>query len=182
MAYDKVVDSAVLDAGLKQIADAIREKGGTSDSLAFPTAMADAIAAIEAGGGGDAKFSYGTVSFAEDITNSEGTANDPQPLCAIEHELGAEPSVFVFTTNPLKDKNIAYKLVTFIVFRELPRISCYRFITNAYAGASSCLGSSIYSGAQNESDFFNETTATVTTQNATTKLPANVTYHWFAMA
>ena len=51
MAYDKVVDSAVLDAGLKQIADAIREKGGTSDNLAFPTAMADAITAIEAGGG-----------------------------------------------------------------------------------------------------------------------------------
>lgn len=51
MAYDKVVDSSVLDAGLKQIADAIREKGGTSDSLAFPTAMAEAIAAIQAGGG-----------------------------------------------------------------------------------------------------------------------------------
>jgi hypothetical protein len=51
MAYDKVVDSTVLDAGLKQIADAIREKGGTSDNLAFPQAMADAIAAIEAGGG-----------------------------------------------------------------------------------------------------------------------------------
>lgn len=50
MAYDKVIDSSVLDAGLKQIADAIREKGGTTDSLAFPQAMADAIAAIEAGG------------------------------------------------------------------------------------------------------------------------------------
>lgn len=51
MAYDKLVDSSVLDAGLKSIADAIRVKGGTSDSLAFPTAMAEAIAAIEAGGG-----------------------------------------------------------------------------------------------------------------------------------
>ena len=48
MAYDKVVDSAVLDAGLKQIADAIREKGGTSGNLAFPAAMAEAIAAIAA--------------------------------------------------------------------------------------------------------------------------------------
>lgn len=51
MAYDKVVDSAVLNAGLTQIANAIREKAGTSDSLAFPAAMAEAIAAIEAGGG-----------------------------------------------------------------------------------------------------------------------------------
>ena len=50
MAYDKVVDSAVLDAGLKQIADAIREKAGTTDALAFPQAMADAIAAIQGGG------------------------------------------------------------------------------------------------------------------------------------
>ena len=52
MAYDKVVDSSVLDAGLKQVADAIREKGGTSDNLAFPTGMAAAVSAIQAGGGG----------------------------------------------------------------------------------------------------------------------------------
>ena len=63
MAYDKVVDSAVLDAGLKQIADAIREKGGTSGNLAFPTAMADAIAAIEAGGGsGVGGANWGTIT------------------------------------------------------------------------------------------------------------------------
>lgn len=51
MAIDKAVDSAVLEAGLTTIANAIREKGGTSDTLAFPDAMAEAIAAIEAGGG-----------------------------------------------------------------------------------------------------------------------------------
>ena len=50
MAYDKVVDSSVLDAGLKLIADAIREKAGTTDALTFPQAMADAIAAIQGGG------------------------------------------------------------------------------------------------------------------------------------
>lgn len=77
MAYDKVVDSAVLDAGLKQIADAIREKGGTSDTLAFPTAMAEAIAAIEAGGGG---------SFATGIITP---AADTQTL-TIEHGLGTD--------------------------------------------------------------------------------------------
>lgn len=52
MAYDKAVDSAALDAGLTAIANAIREKAGSSDALAFPDAMAAAIAAIEAGGGG----------------------------------------------------------------------------------------------------------------------------------
>ena len=74
MAYDKVVDSAVLDAGLKQIADAIREKGGTSDNLAFPAAMAEAIAAISAGGGAADHMGYpvvtGEVTFQEDVTSS----------------------------------------------------------------------------------------------------------------
>lgn len=42
MAYDKVVDSSVLDTGLAAIANAIREKGGTSDPIAFD-AMSQAI-------------------------------------------------------------------------------------------------------------------------------------------
>ena len=36
MALDKVVDSAVLDAGMKSVADAIRAKAGTTDLLAWP--------------------------------------------------------------------------------------------------------------------------------------------------
>lgn len=72
MAYDKVVDSSVLDAGLKAIADAIREKGGTSDNLAFPQAMAEAISAISTGGGsmigGTAPVITGEFTAAEDIT------------------------------------------------------------------------------------------------------------------
>lgn len=51
MAYDKVVDSAVLDANLTTVADAIRAKGGTTGALSFPAGFADAIAAIQAGGG-----------------------------------------------------------------------------------------------------------------------------------
>lgn len=53
MAYDKSVDSAALDAGLTAIADAIREKGGTTESLSFPDGMEAAVYAIEAGGGSD---------------------------------------------------------------------------------------------------------------------------------
>lgn len=71
MAYDKVVDSAVLDAGLKQIADAIREKGGKSDTLAFPAAMAEAIAAIEAGGGGDITIHNRKVEFGSFVPASD---------------------------------------------------------------------------------------------------------------
>ena len=48
MALDKVVDSAVLDAQLTSIADAIRSKGGTTDQLTL-AGMVDAINAIQTG-------------------------------------------------------------------------------------------------------------------------------------
>ena len=47
MAYDKVVDSSVLDAGLGDIADAIRAKGGTSADLTFPSGFVSAIQGIK---------------------------------------------------------------------------------------------------------------------------------------
>ena len=47
MAIDKAVDSSVLDAGLTSVANAIRTKGGTSASLAFPTDFVSAIGAIQ---------------------------------------------------------------------------------------------------------------------------------------
>ena len=86
MALDKVVDSAVLDAGLKQIADAIRGKGGTSDSLAFPSAMAEAIAAIQAGGGGGEGVFIATGSFMPGVSNPNHT---------VTHGLGVVPNFAV---------------------------------------------------------------------------------------
>lgn len=52
MAYDKLVDSAQLDADLTTVADAIRTKGGTEGQLAFPAGFVSAVQAIEAGGAG----------------------------------------------------------------------------------------------------------------------------------
>lgn len=46
MAYDKVVDSAFLEAGLKKVGDSIRAKAGTSELLEFPDAMSAAVDAI----------------------------------------------------------------------------------------------------------------------------------------
>ena len=51
MALDKLVDSTQLDADLTTVANAIRTKGGTSASLAFPSDFVTAIAAIPSGGG-----------------------------------------------------------------------------------------------------------------------------------
>ena len=92
MAYDKAVDSAALDAGLTAIANAIREKAGSSDVLAFPDAMAAAIAAIEAGGGGGSAFATGTYTAVENVgaTNVE-----------ITHGLGVIPKTIMwFVTAP----------------------------------------------------------------------------------
>lgn len=49
MAYDKVVDSASLDAKLTQVADAIRTKGNTGADLQFPSGFISAIQAIQTG-------------------------------------------------------------------------------------------------------------------------------------
>ena len=52
MAFDKVVDSAALDAGMKSVADAIRAKAGTTDLLAWPDGFKAAVEGIQTGGGG----------------------------------------------------------------------------------------------------------------------------------
>lgn len=89
MAYDKVVDSSVLNAGLKSIADAIRAKAGTSGNLEFPTAMAEAIAAIEAGGESIVAFETGSITLTEDFSI---TSNNQ---LVVEHNLGYIPDLFM---------------------------------------------------------------------------------------
>lgn len=84
MAYDKVVDSSVLDAGLKQIADAIREKTGSTDGLTLDD-MAEAIAAIEAGGADVSQFGFTKAVF--------GTTVGSQSFV---HNLGETPRCVLF--------------------------------------------------------------------------------------
>ena len=59
MAFDKVVDSAVLDAGMKSVADAIRAKAGTTDLLEWPDGFKAAVEGIQTGGGGDSTSDVG---------------------------------------------------------------------------------------------------------------------------
>ena len=49
MAFDKVIDSAQLEADLTTVADAIRTKGETTEPLAFPYGYKSAIESIEVG-------------------------------------------------------------------------------------------------------------------------------------
>lgn len=69
MTVDKLVDSTQLDTDLTSVANAIRTKGGTSASLAFPADFVSAIAAIPSGGG--ASFGTGTITPTSDITTCQ---------------------------------------------------------------------------------------------------------------
>ena len=51
MALDKVVDSAVLDACMKSVADAIRAKAGITNQLVWPEGFKTAVDGIQTGGG-----------------------------------------------------------------------------------------------------------------------------------
>jgi len=78
MSVDKLVDSTQLDADLTSVANAIRTKGGTSASLAFPAGFVSAIQAIPTGGG-DVDYSKilqgtETVIDAPEATSIRGNA------------------------------------------------------------------------------------------------------------
>ncbi len=81
MSVDKLVDSTQLDADLTSVANAIRTKGGTSASLAFPAGFVQAVQAIPTGGTLITKTitENGTYSAEDDDADgySEVTVNVP---------------------------------------------------------------------------------------------------------
>lgn len=127
MAFDKVVDSAVLESGLTSIANAIREKAGTSDALAFPAGFAEAIAAIEAGGG--AKMAYGTFTPAEKI--GQGST---QEYMEVTHGLGEVPDFAMFAISQVgtKASGDIFCSIGFKDLRQMPTIKM------SNAGFSTC--------------------------------------------
>ena len=60
MAYRKVDDTS-----LSSVADAIRGKGGTSDTLEFPDGFVTAISAIQAGGGAAPSAKWNDLTFID---------------------------------------------------------------------------------------------------------------------
>ena len=90
MAADKLVDSTQLDTDLTSVANAIRTKGGTSGSLAFPAGFAAAIASIPSGGGG-LSYKTGTFTLEED---TKAQSSSP----SITHNLGAVPRLVLVWT------------------------------------------------------------------------------------
>jgi hypothetical protein len=190
MAYDKVVDSSVLDARLTQIANAIREKAGTSDSLAFPAAMAEAIAAIEAGGGisfGDFdEVTSGTFIPNEDITADYkidiGMVSQKNFDCYVFVLFSAPPS---FSTD---GTSINCQWVNVMVTTNFPRGSSttYALPHGAYLDSSGSVARVTSTGKVGDIDALGSSNAAGTPRcfrlDCTTSkmLPANMPYYWIA--
>lgn len=84
MAYDKAVDSAVLNAGLTQIANAIRAKTGAGGTLAFPSGFVSAIEGLSSG----INATAGTFTVAQHTKDYQ-----------LAHGLGEVPVLFFFGTD-----------------------------------------------------------------------------------
>ena len=107
MAIDKAIDSVKLESNLTSIADAIREKGGTSEQLAFPAGFVSAIGAISAGGGG-LKMASGTFQVEE---NTDVTYPN---YYQVSHNLGVQPDLIVLmpdTHYPTGDSDVLFSMI-----------------------------------------------------------------------
>ena len=118
MAYDKVVDSAVLDAGLTSIADGIRAKGGTTDTMSFPDGMVNAIAAIETGS-----------SAYEDLATNLITSR----ISVTEDATGEESIIYSILNNATKIDSYAFSktlIQTITIPYSITTIGSYAFSDN----------------------------------------------------
>lgn len=88
---------------LVTVADAIREKAGIEDGLAFPEGFAEAIAAIEAG------------EIPSNITEIAGgtltMASDQRQHFAITHNMGKPPSVLVLWSASTNQGNMGWGII-----------------------------------------------------------------------
>lgn len=85
------------------IADAVREKAGTTEAMTL-TQIAETIAGIETGGGG-AKTAYGTLTLSEKIS-----AADRSDATIVSHNLGVVPTGFLAIVENLSGTHIEYEL------------------------------------------------------------------------
>ena len=87
MAENKIVNTTQLEADLTSIANAIREKAETSDSLVFPSGFLNAISNLEVGSGlpnGISALASGTFTIS---SNNVSTYT-------FEHGLGVKPNFY----------------------------------------------------------------------------------------
>lgn len=109
MAFDKIVDSAALDAGMSIVADAIRAKAGTTDPLAWPDGFKASVEGIQTGGGAVdfapfSKIAWGTITPATDLSGMI-----PASMFGLESVLNIQfASIQIASDSPANTGNILY--------------------------------------------------------------------------
>lgn len=101
MAYDKVVDSSVLDGNLTSIANAIRAKSGVSDDLSFPDGMVNAITAIRIGKSGTTTsptFDTGLSNIDALYISKQGEV-DATGLLAVTYHVNGIGSSYIYCSD-----------------------------------------------------------------------------------
>lgn len=83
MAYDKKVDSSALNANLTAVANAIREKAGSTGSLSFPDGFISAIADIAPGSDLEV-IADETITVTSDISTTARTIYSSSALKNLE--------------------------------------------------------------------------------------------------
>lgn len=114
MSIDKAIDSTALDNGLTTVANAIRTKGGTSEQLAFPQGMAQAIADLPSGGGSEWLLDVQQYTHAEDwTTDALGNSLNFAQTYMEYQQSGNYPFQIAYIENNAVEGNYKAKLVIY---------------------------------------------------------------------
>lgn len=145
MSVDKLVDSTQLDADLTSVANAIRTKGGTSASLAFPADFVSAIQAIPSGGGG-AQTATGTFT-------GDGQSTEIDIVCAFEPDI-----IYIY-------KKAGFSAVTYNSVYQF--FICRNFIGTSARNNSGATGSTTGNSAYNITGTYVSTNFSASYSNGT---------------
>lgn len=146
MAYDKVVDSAALDAAMTHTANRIRNKTGSTNQIAWDSAkgFGDAVDAISSGGGNpfEAFESLESFKLSDNSTITELVANIPNVTSLRGSFGGARSTPLTRIELTVSDKltdvsfmfgNIAAFYLTEVVFKgDFSKVTS---VTNAFSCA-----------------------------------------------
>lgn len=149
MAFDKVIDSATLDAGMTATANAIREKTGGIDPIVWDAVngFKAAVEGIEAGSGGEG-FSDGNLSFSEHIVTvgeDNGVTNHVN-LMSYFFSMVGEKSIFAYSLIGVADTYNQAIMGSGFNCEGIENKICYRY-RDGYISVPAALGNAAYDAA-----------------------------------